>query len=240
MKFAEKPYQKVLIRDCGELLVPIPSEGFILESPHPYQKLGAPYEGSPASSPYYLRQNVCDRLIKANQYLQREYPRLRILVFDAYRPIEVQQFMVNYAFSEQLETKGLALEWLSETQLQELWQEVYQFWAVPSSDPAIPPPHSTGAAVDVTLCDINGNWVDMGSDIDEISPRSYPGYFENSSDKIEVGYHQNRQVLNRVMTAAGFAQHYYEWWHFSYGDQMWAWLSNNQNVQGAIAHYGRY
>ena len=25
------------------------------------------------------------------------------------------------------------------------------------------------------------------------------------------------------MTKFGFAQHPNEWWHFSYGDQLWAW-----------------
>ncbi|MCZ0900835.1 D-alanyl-D-alanine dipeptidase, partial [Microcoleus sp. HI-ES] len=39
----------------------------------------------------------------------------------------------------------------------------------------------------------------------------------------------------------GFQQHPNEWWHFCLGDQMWAWLTN-QNNSGSqlIARYGRY
>lgn len=241
MTSTDKPYQKIPIQDCGELLIPIPAELFIFESPHPYHKLGAPYQLSPVSSPYYLRENVGDRLITANQYLQAEYPHLRILVFDAYRPIEVQQFMVDHAFQQQLKVTGLTLELLSEQQRQQLWEEVYKFWASPSHDPATPPPHSTGAAVDVTLFDIvTVSALNMGSDIDEISPRSQPDYFAESSDPTELEYHRNRQILKQVMTRAGFLQHLHEWWHFSYGDQMWAWLHNRQSTKGAIARYGRY
>jgi D-alanyl-D-alanine dipeptidase len=239
-KSYQKPYQQIPIRDGGEPLVPIPPEQLILESPHPYQKLGAPYDKSAADSPYHVRRDVCDRLIQANQYLQSQHPNLKILVFDAYRPIEVQQFMVDYAFSERLRSAGLTVENLSEERRNELWREVYQFWAVPSPDPATPPPHSTGAAVDITLFDLAGSALNMGSPLDEISPRSHPDYFVESADKIEVQYHHNRQLLKRVMTAAGFHQHPKEWWHFSHGDQMWAWLQNGRNVRGAIARYGRY
>jgi D-alanyl-D-alanine dipeptidase len=37
------------------------------------------------------------------------------------------------------------------------------------------------------------------------------------------------------MEVAGFAQHPNEWWHFSHGDQLWAWRQ-----QQPIAHYGRW
>ena len=30
------------------------------------------------------------------------------------------------------------------------------------------------------------------------------------------------------MTKFGFAQHPNEWWHFSYGDQLWAWKNKKQ------------
>jgi D-alanyl-D-alanine dipeptidase len=36
------------------------------------------------------------------------------------------------------------------------------------------------------------------------------------------------------MAAAGFARHPNEWWHFSHGDQLWAWLRGEPQ-----AHYGR-
>ena len=232
-----KPYQQIPIQDCGEPLVAIPLEQFAVETPHVYQKLGAPYE----SSPYYLRKSVLDRLIAAQSNLQKQYNNWKIFIFDAYRPVEVQQFMVNYTFNQLLQERGLTKSELSPEQHQLILTDVYQFWAAPSLDPATPPPHSTGAALDITLVDEQGKIVDMGSPIDEISPRSYPNYFEKSSDIHEQQYHQNRLILAQVMISAGFQQHPNEWWHFSWGDQLWAWLTNQQTADTTvIAKYGRY
>ncbi|MFZ1029466.1 MAG: M15 family metallopeptidase [Limnoraphis robusta] len=236
-----KPYQKVPVQDCGEPLLPIPLEQFAVESPHPYEKLGAPYHLSNVDSPYYLRQEVLERLITAQTQLQSDYPGWKILIFDAYRPVEVQQFMVDYTFSELLKTRELKPDLISAEQCQAILEEVYQFWAVPSLDPATPPPHSTGAAIDITLVNHTGKIVDMGSPIDEISPRSYPNHFAESSHSVDQKYHQNRLILAAVMISAGFQQHPNEWWHFSYGDQMWAWLNNQQETeQKSVAKYGRY
>ena len=30
------------------------------------------------------------------------------------------------------------------------------------------------------------------------------------------------------MTEAGLAQHPQEWWHFCYGERMWAWLTGQE------------
>ena len=32
------------------------------------------------------------------------------------------------------------------------------------------------------------------------------------------------------MIKFGFVQHPNEWWHFSYGDQLWSWLSKQGNA----------
>ncbi len=85
-----------------------------------------------------------------------------------------------------------------------------------------PPPHSTGAAVDVTLVDDNKRVVDMGSPIDEMSERSLPDYFANNSVEAQQ-YHAHRQLLHNVMLKAGFQRNPREWWHFSLGE-------NKENV----------
>ena len=43
----------------------------------------------------------------------------------------------------------------------------------------------------------------------------------------------NRRLLHWLMTEEGFAGHPDEWWHFSWGDQMWAALTGAPH-----AHYG--
>lgn len=235
-----KPYQEIPIAECSEPLVPIPSEHFAFEQPHPYQELGAPYHNSKADSPYYLREGVIESLMVAKTRLQQNHPTWKILIFDAYRPVEVQQFMVDYTFAEMAKSQGGEFP-VGEDKRQLILEKVYQFWAVPSLDLAAPPPHSTGAALDITLVDENDRKIEMGSPIDEISERSYPDYFASSNQPPEQQYHRHRQILKDVMLAAGFQQHPYEWWHFSLGDQMWAWLTNQQPGDSqVIARYGRY
>jgi zinc D-Ala-D-Ala dipeptidase len=232
-----KPYQHVSIDDCNEPLVEIPSEIFAFVLPHPYEKLGAPYGDK---SPFFVRQGVLDRLLTAHETLQQIRPGWRIQIFDAYRPVAVQQFMVDFTLIELTNAKGLKLETLTEMQREDLLQEVYQFWAMPNLDPKMPPPHSTGAAIDVTLVDELGNESNMGSPIDEISPRSFPNHFSESSDPKEQRYHEHRTILDRAMTSAGFKRHWNEWWHFSYGDQVWAWIMSQENPgQTFKSQYGR-
>src|SRR4028119_1796222 len=125
---AIKPYHQIPILDCGEPLVPIPMERFAVEWPHPYEKLGAPYG---ERSPYYLRQSVLDSLTEADNKLQHHSPGWRIQIFDSYRPVEVQQFMVDYTFASVVQAQGLNFE-LADTQRQAIWEQVYQIWAVPS------------------------------------------------------------------------------------------------------------
>ncbi len=244
-----KPYQSIPIQDCGESLIPLPLEQFSVVTPHPYEALGAPYG---ERSPYSLRQSVVDRLHQAQSQLQKTHSQWRIQIFDAYRPIAVQQFMVDYSFSEEIQARGLLLSELTDAQKQAIWTHVHQFWAIPSPDSKTPPPHSTGAAIDITLVDERSHPIDMGSPIDELSPRSYPDYFTTPEAKTTIAeadaqqFHQSRQLLRSVMHQAGFRQHPYEWWHFSYGDQFWVWLQTEHPVKDclteppspAIAHYG--
>lgn len=232
-----KSYQQIPIQECGEPLISIPLDRLAVESPHPYVKVGANYRGR---SPYCLRQGVLAALVKAQNILQQDYLGWRIKIFDAYRPVEVQQFMVDYTFSELLQQKGLIAESLSSEQHQQLLEKVYQIWAVASDNPATPPPHSTGAAVDITLVDASGQTLDMGGEIDELSARSHPDYYANSTADKDQIYHARRQLLYKIMHEAGFCRHPGEWWHFSLGDQMWAWQKNQEKVNTFLtARYGK-
>ena len=122
-------------------------------------------------------------------------------------------------------------------------QEVGRFWAPPSDDPATPPPHSTGAAVDLTLAGADGEPLDLGSPIDAIGAVSEPDHFagvarEASDPELRnqaALFNQRRDLLAAVMLEAGFAQHPNEWWHFSRGDQLWAWRTGDNK-----AIYGRW
>jgi zinc D-Ala-D-Ala dipeptidase len=243
----KKPYSTVPIVECGDPLVPIPMDVFVCADPHPYAALGAPYG---KASPFFVRQAVLNSLQTAQTLLQQQQPTWKLFMFDAYRPVAVQQFMVEFTFEQALKERGLERSQLSPTQTDALWQEVFELWAAPSLDLATPPPHSTGSAVDLTLFDtVTQATVWMGSPIDELSERSQPDYFEaiaadaqrSEPERTEATLaHTHRQILKDVMQAAGFERHLGEWWHFSLGDQMWAWLSQKrQPEQTWTARYGR-
>lgn len=229
-----KPYQQVLIQECDEPLVPIPLGQFSVVTPHPYEVLGAPYGDR---SSYWLRQTVLHKLKQAQATLQTHHPGWRIQIFDAYRPIAVQQFMVDYTARTLAQADGISLNELSEADRQALFDRVYQFWALPSHNPNTPPPHSTGAAIDITLVDASDTPIEMGSPIDEASSRSHPNHFQDAQDAIGQLAHQNRCLLRQCLEQADFQQHPNEWWHFSYGDQLWAWSVMEKTNQQISARY---
>lgn len=211
-----RPWDSVRIEDDGEPLVPLEPGLLSLETPHPYVALGAPYGGR---GPWFLRRTVRDRLLDAQARLPADQ---RLHLLDAWRPLAVQAFMVEH-------TDALIRREAPELDAAARRERVLTYWAPPSEDPKRPPPHSTGAAVDLTLLGAN-----MGSPFDEPSERSWPDHFEHASDAHGREANANRVLLRRVMTDAGFLQHPNEWWHFSYGDRAWA-----RAHDVAVARYGR-
>ena len=232
-----KAYRTIPIIECGEPLVPVPDGVFARFEPAPYKAFGADYGDA---SPWMLRQGVLTALIAAQKRLQTKRPGWKIMLFDAYRPNTVQIFMVEREFVIKAKEAGLDPTTLTKEQRDVLGEKVFKYWAIPSTDPATPPPHSTGSAMDITLADEQGCEVDMGALIDEGAPPAAPDYFMNAADESGRRFHANRCLLREVMYAEGFRQHPDEWWHFSRGDQLWAWLEReNGNNPATDAIYGR-
>ena len=213
-----RPWSPIPIEECGEPLQALPPALLRME-PHPYMALGAPYGTS--GNPFQLRLGVVQRLLDAQQQLVEHDPRLRLSIFDAWRPIAVQAFMVHHSIAELCRERGV--EARSGYAFDQVVADVGRFWAAPSRDPATPPPHSTGAAVDLTLSSSDGTPLAMGGEIDAIDAVSEPQHYAGREDSDALCWHQRRQLLAEVMGAAGFAQHPNEWWHYSFGDQLWAW-----------------
>ena len=226
-----KPYRSHPIRECGEPLVSLEGWGFFLTTPHPYQAFGAPY-GS--DNPWMARKSVVEALTQARLALERLNPRWTFRIFDAYRPNAIQSFMVVHEFLTL--SGGRSPAAVPPDEAQALWEKTYRIWAEPSEDPCSPPPHATGAAIDLTLCTLDGVDVAMGSPIDENSDRSLPNHFQDKDPEL----HSHRLILLEVMQSAGFERHPEEWWHFSLGDQMWAYTRGQREPSMTqAARYGR-
>lgn len=76
--------------------------------------------------------------------------------------------------------------------------------------------HQAGAAIDITLATNNREPLDMGTDMQAFTPLT-----PTASDAPDTA-RQNRDLLVNTLQAQGLINYPDEWWHFSYGDRLWA------------------
>ena len=221
-----KVWNKIPIKDNGDKLIAIPSSLKYLD-PHPYFNLGAPYKDK--TSIWKLREEVVNRLVKVNDYLISK-SSFYLLIYDSWRPLEVQEFMFKRAFLLECEKSNIDISFENIKSYPSILKKVEKFWAYPSHDTMCPPPHSTGGALDVCLSDKDGNLVEMGSMVDQMDETSNPYFYANKKNTEAIIWNSRRNLLREIMTKFGFAQHPNEWWHFSYGDQLWAWKNKKANA----------
>jgi len=165
----------------------------------------------------YARVSVAKRLLNAAQELPEGY---RLLIWDAWRPLEVQQALFDN-FLEKLKSKFGYDETTALNKAQ-------KFVSLPSSDPFKPSPHFTGGAVDLTIVDKNSEPLNMGTGFDYFENEARTSFFEEgnyeySKDKLTFELiRNNRRLLFNVMVKSGFNNYPNEWWHYDYGNQFWA------------------
>lgn len=181
----------------------------------------------------YIREGVYQRLLEATRYLPEH---LTLVVLDGWRPFKVQQFLYETFLSLLAEAHP---DW---DEAQRIFQ-ARQLVSPPSTDPKAPSPHITGGSIDVTLMDADGCLLNMGTLFDEASPLAFSAAFENRNDLTasQQEARDHRRLLYHAMRQAGFTNLPTEWWHYDYGNQMWAWHrleAGEINAESAQAHYG--
>ena len=77
--------------------------------------------------------------------------------------------------------------------------------------------HQTGGAIDITLVNSDGQELDMGTKYEEYSEKTH-----TNNKKITSQQKKNRRYMIEKLEKIGFNNFPAEWWHFSYGDKMWA------------------
>lgn len=81
------------------------------------------------------------------------------------------------------------------------------------ADPAHGSRHNRGAAVDLTLIDLQtGEELEMPTGYDDFTPRAHHDFTDLPPDVIE-----NRSLLRSVMERHGFHALPSEWWHYDFG-----------------------
>jgi D-alanyl-D-alanine dipeptidase len=138
----------------------------------------------------FLQKEAAAKLAAAQKKLTEIKPGWRLLVFDGARPRRIQaQFFAI--------VKGTP-------------QQQYV------ADPARGSIHNYGAAVDLTIVDAAGREVDMGTPFDFFGDLAQPRLESEflAQGKLAREQLDNRLLLRKVMTSAGFLPISNEWWHF--------------------------
>ncbi len=140
----------------------------------------------------YLHPKAAAALAKAQRRLKQLRPDLSLKVYDAARPMSIQQRM---------------------------WDKVkntkkYLYVSNPARGGGL---HNYGMAVDITLCDARGDTLDMGTKIDYMGPAAHIDREDAlvKSGRISRRALENRRLLREVMRYAGFKPLRTEWWHFN-------------------------
>src|SRR3989338_8281063 len=140
----------MFVWESGEPLIPLGlfSEYHTIFTDAIYfgERTDSPYENNLAGSllTMFVRESVAKQLQEAQQLLPSG---MYLIVFDAYRTLEVQQSLFDQYYKE---LKKQNPGW-SEKQL---LAETQKYVSIPSEDPTRPSPHNTGGSVDTAIFEL--------------------------------------------------------------------------------------
>lgn len=139
-----------------------------------------------------LHPKAAEALAKAEKRLMELRPDLRLIIFDATRPMSIQQKMWDVVKN----TKK------------------YFYVSNPARGGGM---HNYGMAVDISICKLNGDTIPMGATVDFMGDLSHIDREQTlvSQKRMTEEARQNRKLLREVMAAGGFKTIRTEWWHFN-------------------------
>ena len=133
----------------------------------------------------YLHKDAIAPLLKAQRLLHEVHPDYNLIIFDAARPMHVQQQMWDVV-------KGTR-------------QQIYV--SNPARGGGL---HNYGLAVDISIVNTQGDTIPMGTKVDHLGREAHTDYTAISPEAL-----QNRRLLIHVMREASFRSLPTEWWHFN-------------------------
>lgn len=170
-----------------------------------------------------LRETVAKKLAAAAEALPGG---LTLAVTEGWRPPHIQRRMYLAAWQRWKEKHP---EW-SDSAVTRL---ANRFTAPPH--PKVPPPHTTGGAVDLWLGDEDGNTLDHIRPYESGDRRAYPfSVFGLGEDAM-----RHRRILAEALLPTGLTNYPSEFWHWSYGDQGWAYRCGHPHaIYGPVTPEG--
>ncbi len=73
----------------------------------------------------------------------------------------------------------------------------------------------------------------MGTDFDEASQFSWTDALESESS-LDREAQENRRILYNAMSEVGFTNLPSEWWHYDFGNQLWAYRTGAQQAEYGV------
>ena len=122
----------------------------------------------------YLHKDAIAPLLKAQQILRAKHPEYSLIIFDAARPMHIQQQMWNVV-------KGTKQQ---------------NYVSNPARGGGM---HNYGLAVDISIVNAQGDTIPMGTKVDHLGREAHTDYTAISPEAL-----QNRRLLISVMREAGF------------------------------------
>ncbi len=142
----------------------------------------------------YFPEEVATKLCKAQAALKQEFPQYSLIIFDAARPLSIQQYIWD---SVKLKP-----------------YEKYQYISPPQNVSL----HNYGAAVDLSIINLKtDSLLDMGTLFDFFGKQAQPRFEEYylQTGELTLQHITNRKLLRKYMQQAGFFGITTEWWHFN-------------------------
>lgn len=141
----------------------------------------------------YLHPEAAAALLKAQENLKKLHPEYSLIIYDAARPLSVQQKMWNTV-------KGTP-------------KNIYV--SNPARGGGL---HNYGLAVDASIVDGKGKPLPMGTEVDHLGREAH---IDAEAALVGQGVitareRENRRLLRRIMTGAGYKPLRSEWWHFNF------------------------
>lgn len=173
---------------------------------------------------YFVRETVAKKLETAVHHLPKN---IHLCLYEGYRSLALQEKLFNdrHTLIQRLHPSWNSTQLFNET--------IRLVSPVHNLDGSLNiPPHATGAAVDVYLVSENGIALDLGMHPADWQTED-PDISMTHSSRLSKTARENRNILIHAMQKAGFVNYPTEFWHWSYGDRYWAYISHHSN-----AYYG--
>ncbi|HEY1041424.1 MAG TPA: M15 family metallopeptidase [Candidatus Paceibacterota bacterium] len=172
---------------------------------------------------FFVRRTIADKLYRIGNYLSSQLD-LQLVVIEGYRTLESQQ-------------KSWDREWLKVKQSNSALSDddIEKIVRLLVAKPTQLANHHCGGAVDVTLARKDGTLLDMGTPYLNIASKEDRVNHPMLSKGITELQQKNREILRETMRREQFVWYPGEWWHFCWGDRMWAvYLKQSSCIYGSI------